>query len=110
MKNKMDSSPKSEIILYQPNDTVSLEVRMEDETVWLSQAQMAELFSTTKQNVSLHINNIFKEKELDAKSVVKDSLTTALDGKLYKTKYYCLDVIISVGYRVKSIRGTHFRQ
>ncbi|MBR3981237.1 MAG: virulence RhuM family protein [Bacteroidales bacterium] len=106
----MDSSPKSEIILYQPNETVSLEVRLDEDTVWLSQAQMAELFQTTKQNVSLHINNIFKENELDKNSVVKDYLTTALDGKAYKTKYYCLDVIISVGYRVKSIRGTHFRQ
>ena len=110
MKNEMDSSPKSEIILYQPNETVSLEVRLDEDTVWLSQAQMAELFQTTKQNVSLHINNIFKENELDKNSVVKDYLTTALDGKAYKTKYYCLDVIISVGYRVKSIRGTHFRQ
>ena len=106
----MDSSPKSEIILYQPNETVSLEVRLDEDTVWLSQAPMAELFQTTKQNVSLHINNIFKENELDKNSVVKDYLTTALDGKAYKTKYYCLDVIISVGYRVKSIRGTHFRQ
>ena len=110
MKNEMDSSPKSEIILYQPNEMVSLEVRLDEDTVWLSQAQMAELFQTTKQNVSLHINNIFKENELDKNSVVKDYLTTALDGKAYKTKYYCLDVIISVGYRVKSIRGTHFRQ
>ena len=110
MKNEMDSSPKSEVILYQPNETVSLEVRLDEDTVWLSQAQMAELFQTTKQNVSLHINNIFKENELDKNSVVKDYLTTALDGKAYKTKYYCLDVIISVGYRVKSIRGTHFRQ
>ena len=110
MKNEMDSSPKNEIILYQPNETVSLEVRLDEDTVWLSQAQMAELFQTTKQNVSLHINNIFKENELDKNSVVKDYLTTALDGKAYKTKYYCLDVIISVGYRVKSIRGTHFRQ
>jgi len=110
MKNKIDSCAKSEIILYQPNETVSLEVRMENETVWLTQAQMAELFQTTKQNVSLHINNIFKEKELEEQSVVKDSLTTAIDGKSYRTKYYCLDVIISVGYRVKSIRGTHFRQ
>ncbi len=101
---------KNEIVLYQPDETIRLEVRMENETVWLSQAQMAELFSTTKQNVSLHINNIFKEKELSEFSVVKESLTTAVDGKSYKTKYYSLDVIISVGYRVKSIRGTHFRQ
>ena len=71
---------------------------------------MAELFKATKQNVSLHINNIFKEDELDSISVVKESLTTAKDGKRYKTKFYNLDVIISVGYRVKSKRGTKFRQ
>ena len=72
--------------------------------------QMAELFRTTKQNISLHINNIFKEKELDKNTVVKDSLTTASDGKTYRIKYFNLDVIISVGYRVKSPRGTQFRQ
>ncbi len=71
---------------------------------------MAELFLSTKQNVSLHINNIFKEDELEEISVVKESLTTAKDGKKYKTKFYNLDVIISVGYRVKSKRGTKFRQ
>ena len=101
---------KGEIILYQPDEAVRLEVRLEDETVWLTQAQMAELFQTSKQNVSLHTNNIFKEKELSLNSVVKDSLTTATDGKKYRIKYYNLDVIISVGYRVKSIRGTQFRQ
>lgn len=106
MKNKEEG----EIILYQPDEVVKLEVRLEDETVWLTQAQMAELFETTKQNVSLHTSNIFKEKELDANSVVKESLTTAADGKKYRTNYYNLDVIISVGYRVKSLRGTQFRQ
>ena len=105
------SSPQdNEIILYQPDSTVKLEVRLENETVWLTQQQMMELFQTSKQNISLHINNIFKEGELTADSVVKDSLTTASDGKKYKTKYYNLDVIISVGYRVKSLRGTQFRQ
>lgn len=99
-----------EIVMYQPDETIRLEVRVEDETVWLTQAQMAELFSTTKQNVSLHINNIFREEELYEISVVKDSLTTAKDGKQYRTKFYNLDVIISVGYRVKSKRGTKFRQ
>ena len=99
-----------EIILYQPDNEVKLEVRLEEETVWLTQAQMAELFQTSKQNVSLHTNNIFKEKELSQNSVVKESLTTAADGKNYRVKYYNLDVIISVGYRVKSIRGTQFRQ
>ena len=104
-------SNASEIIIYQSEDgTTKIDVRMEDETVWLSQAQMAELFRTTKQNVSLHINNAFKEGELDRNSVVKEYLTTAADGKNYKTAYYNLDVIISVGYRVKSLRGTQFRR
>ena len=101
---------RGEVILYQPDNEVKLEVWLEDETVWLTQAQLAELFQTSKQNVSLHTNNIFKEKELSPDSVVKDSLTTAADGKKYRVKYYNLDVIISVGYRVKSIRGTQFRQ
>lgn len=101
---------KSEIVLYQPEGAVSLEVRLENETVWLTQQQMSELFQTTKQNISLHTGNIFKEKELDRDSVVKESFTTASDGKSYRTKYYNLDVIISVGYRVKSQRGTQFRQ
>ena len=100
---------EGEVILYQPDNEVKLEVWLEDETVWLTQAQLAELFQTSKQNVSLHTNNIFKEKELSPDSVVKDSLTTAADGKKYRVKYYNLDVIISVGYRVKSIRGTQFR-
>ncbi len=101
---------KGEIVLYQPDDNVRLEVRLQDDTVWLTQQQMTELFKTTKQNVSLHINNIFREGELTQNSVVKESLTTAVDGKNYRTKYYNLDVIISVGYRVKSPVGTRFRQ
>ena len=101
---------QGEIVLYQPDEEVRIEVRLEEDTVWLTQAQMAELFQTSKQNVSLHTNNIFKEKELDRDAVVKDSLTTAADGKNYRVRYYNLDVIISVGYRVKSIRGTQFRQ
>lgn len=108
--NEVSAKEQNQIILYRPNDTISLEVRLENDTVWLSQAQMTELFGSTKQNISLHINNIFKEGELKQNSVVKDFLTTALDGKKYRTKYYNLDVIISVGYRVKSIRGTQFRQ
>jgi len=107
--NNIESS-KGEIVMYQPDETIRLEVRVEDETVWLTQQQMAELFLTTKQNVSLHVNNIFREDELTESSVVKESLTTARDGKRYKTKVYNLDVIISVGYRVKSKRGTKFRQ
>ena len=101
---------QGEIILYQPDEAIKLEVRLENETVWLTQNQMAELFQSTKQNISLHTNNIFKEKELIKDSVAKESLTTESDGKRYRTKYYCLDVIISVGYRVKSQRGTQFRQ
>lgn len=100
---------QGEIILYQPNEAVRLDVKLENETVWLTQAQMVELFQTSKQNISLHINNIFKEKELEQLTVVKESLTTAGDRKNYRTKYYNLDVIISVGYRVKSQRGTQFR-
>ena len=103
-------SDSNEIILYQPDSTLSLDVRVENETVWLNQAQMVDLFQSTKQNISLHINNIFKEGELQRNSVVKEYLTTAADGKRYRTKYYSLDVIISVGYRVKSLRGTQFRQ
>lgn len=104
------SSDGNEIILYQPDSTLKLDVRVENETVWLNQSQMVDLFQSTKQNISLHINNIFKEGELERNSVVKEYLTTAADGKRYKTKYYSLDVIISVGYRVKSLRGTQFRQ
>ena len=101
---------KGEIVMYQPDETIKLEVRVEDETVWLTQAQMAELFLTTRNNITLHINNIFKERELVESSVRKESLLTAADGKKYRTKVYNLDVIISIGYRVKSKRGTQFRQ
>ena len=102
---------KKELVVFETEDNkVRLEVSVEDETVWLTQAQMTQLFETSKQNVSLHINNCFKEGELDKDSVVKDFLTTAADGKRYKTKYYNLDVIISVGYRVKSKRGVEFRK
>ena len=100
----------NQIIIYQPNNQeTKLKVRFENETVWLTQAQMSELFQTTRNNVTLHIGNIFKENELKEISVCKDSLLTAKDGKNYKTKIYNLDVIISVGYRVKSKRGTQFR-
>lgn len=100
----------SKMIMYQTEDGLTkISVTLEDDTVWLTQAQMAELFETTKQNVSLHINNIFNECELDGSQVVKEFLTTAKDGKSYHVNYYNLDVIISVGYRVKSLRGTQFR-
>ncbi|WP_294983171.1 RhuM family protein [uncultured Fibrobacter sp.] len=102
---------KNEIIVYQPEGgEFHIEVRVDQDTVWLTQAQMAELFNSTRNNVTLHIKNIFQERELDANSVCKESLLTANDGKKYKTKIYNLDVIISVGYRVKSIQGTRFRQ
>lgn len=103
---------KAEIIIYKVEANQSdfqIKVRVEDDTVWLTQAQMVNLFDATKQNISLHINNIFKEGELQPDSVVKEYLTTASDGKKYKTRFYSLDVIISVGYRVKSHRGTQFR-
>jgi hypothetical protein len=105
-----ENKPGGEVILYQTEDLQTrLEVRLEGETVWLTQAQMAELFQTTIPNVSMHIRNIFAEGELQADSVVKEFLTTAADGKNYTTKFHNLDVIISVGYRVKSHRGTQFR-
>ena len=102
--------PISELLLYQTEDgQTRVQVRLEDETVWLNQSAMVELFQTTKQNISLHIKNIFEEGELSEISVVKDYLTTAADGKIYQVKHYNLDVIISVGYRVRSQRGTQFR-
>ncbi|MDP1762537.1 MAG: RhuM family protein [Sediminibacterium sp.] len=102
-----------EIIIYQaPDGQTSIDVKLEDETVWLTQKQMQELFGQTKQNMSLHIKNIFSERELDKMSTVKESLTVQKEGKRSinrKIEYYSLDVIISVGYRVKSQRGTQFR-
>lgn len=109
-KDELDNK----IVIYQTEDgRTQLDVKLENETVWLTQAQMTELFQTTKQNISLHINNIFKERELDSKATVKEYLTVQHEGKRTvrrKVKYYDLDVIILVGYRVKSIRGTRFRQ
>ena len=106
----MSKQPRSDIILYTTDDGKQrIEVRLEGETVWLTQAQIGELFQTTKQNISLHIKNIFAERELEEDSVVKEYLTTASDGKKYNTLYYNLDAIIAVGYRVKSHRGTQFR-
>lgn len=101
----------AEIILYQAGGTnVPVEVRYQDETMWMPQAQIAELFGTTKQNVSYHLSNIFHEGELSKDSVVKEFLTTAADGKSYRVQFYDLDAIIAVGYRVNSIRATKFRQ
>lgn len=102
--------PHSELILYQTDDGgTRVEVRLQDETVWLTQKLMSELFQTSVPNVSMHIRNAFAEGELLEGSVVKEFLTTAADGKSYSTRHYNLDVIISVGYRVKSLRGTQFR-
>jgi hypothetical protein len=99
-----------EILLYQNKDgRIKLDVRLEEETVWLTQSQMALLFNKDKRTISEHIGNIFKEGELDENSVVRNFRTTASDGKSYDVNNYSLDVIISVGYRVKSLQGTQFR-
>lgn len=101
----------SELILYSTDDgRVQLHLRIEGDSIWLSQLEIAELFQTTKQNVSLHAKNIFKDGELHEDSVVKESLTTAADGKNYRTKLYNLDLILAIGYRVRSPRGVQFRQ
>ena len=101
----------SELILYTSDDgETKLHLRIETDTIWLSQLEIAELFQTTKQNVSLHAKNIFTDGELREDSVVKESLTTAADGKNYRTKLYNLDLILAIGYRVRSSRGVQFRQ
>ena len=101
---------KGQVLIYEnPNGDIKIDVRLMDETVWLSQAQMGQLFGKDKRTISEHISNIFKEGELSENSVVRNFRTTAADGKNYPTNYYNLDVIISVGYRVKSQRGTQFR-
>lgn len=104
---------RGNIIFYQAgSDEAQIEVKLENETVWLNQVQMQSLFQQTKQNISLHIKNIFKERELDPETTVKDSLTVRKEGNRSverNIEYYSLDVIISVGYRVKSQRGTQFR-
>jgi len=109
---KGDLAPKGgHILIYQTEaGQTKIEVRLEGETLWLNQAALAKLYQTTKQNISLHIKNIYDEGELEEDSVVKEYLTTAADGKNYKTKHYNLDMIISVGYRIKSHIATRFRQ
>ena len=101
---------QSDILLYQAEDgSTKIQVRLQEDTVWLSQAQLCELFQKSKATISEHIKNIFQEGELVFNSVVRNFRTTAEDGKSYDTNFYNLDVIISVGYRVKSYRGTQFR-
>jgi hypothetical protein len=101
----------NDLILYTTDDGRSqLKLRTEDQTVWLTQLEMAELFDATKQNISLHLKNLFEEGELTQDSVVKESLTTAADGKNYITNLYNLDAILAVGYRVRSRRGLQFRR
>jgi hypothetical protein len=101
----------SDLILYTSDDgQTRINLRVNTDSVWLTQLEIAELFQTTKQNVSLHARNIFAEGELRADSVVKDSLTTAADGKNYRTQLYHLELILAIGYRIRSPRGTQFRQ
>lgn len=104
---------QGEIILYQPDETVKLEVRMEDETVWLTQAQIVELFQSSKANISEHIKNIYEQEELEESSTVRDFRTVRQEGKRQVVRnltYYNLDAIISIGFRVNSKRGIQFRQ
>jgi hypothetical protein len=101
----------SDVVLYTTDDgKTKIDLRLEGGTVWLSQLQIAELFNATKQNISLHLKNIFEDGELIEDSVIKESLTTASDGKNYRTKLYNLDAILAVGYRVRSPRGVQFRR
>lgn len=109
-QQNIENLNSGEIVLYRnPDGNIKIDVRLEDETVWLTQAQMAELFGKDKRTVSEHITNIFNEGELNESSVVRNFRITASDGKNYNTNHYNLDVIISVGYRVKSQQGTQFR-
>ena len=100
-----------EIIIYQTDDGLThIDVKMEDETVWLTQAQLVQLYQTSKSNVSEHIKHIFEEGELDENAAVRKFRTTAADGKNYNTTYYNLDMIISLGYRIKSSVATNFQR
>ena len=101
---------RGEVVLYQPNDTIRLEVRLEQETVWLTQQQIADLFGVKQPAVSKHLSNIFNEGELEKNSVHSILEYTASDGKVYKTQFYNLDAILSVGYRVNSVNATAFRR
>lgn len=111
MSEKNKAENLGDIIIYQTDDgETQIDVKFEDETIWLTQAQLCELYQTSKANVSEHIKNIFSEGELDEDSVVRKFRTTAADGKSYMTAYYNLDMIISLGYRIKSRIATHFRR
>ena len=101
---------KGEVILYHPSETIKLEVRLENETVWLTQQQIADLFGTKRPAITKHLRNIFKCGELDQNSVSSILEHTASDGKIYSTQFYNLDAILSVGYRVNSINATQFRR
>ena len=100
----------NEIVLYQPNEQMSLEVKLENETVWLTQQQIADLFGVKRPAVTKHLGNIFREGELDITSVSSILEHTAADGKIYSTQFYNLDAILSVGYRVNSKNATLFRR
>jgi hypothetical protein len=109
--NATPTEEKGEVVIYQTNDGLThIDVRMEDETVWLTQAQLCELYQTSKSNISEHIKHIFEENELEENSVVRKFRTTATDAKNYNTTHYNLDMIISLGYRVKSAIATNFRK
>jgi len=104
------TAPASEVLVYEaPDGGVRVEVKLDRDTVWLNQGQMAELFGRERSVVTKHIRNVFREGELDAGAVCAKFAHTAADGKTYQVDHYNLDVIISVGYRVKSARGTQFR-
>ena len=106
----METPESNEIILYQPDETMKLEVRLENETVWLTQQQIADLFGTKRPAITKHLSNIFKSGELEEDSVRSILEHTAADGKIYRTQFYNLDAILSVGYRVNSRNATMFRR
>ncbi|MDR2814899.1 MAG: virulence RhuM family protein [Prevotellaceae bacterium] len=110
MAEEFSLNTKNEIILYQPNNSIKLEVLVDEETVWLTQYQIADLFGVKQPAISKHIKNIFTSGELDEDSVYSILEYTAADGKSYKTGFYNLDMILSVGYRVNSVYATQFRK
>jgi hypothetical protein len=111
MSKEIIKKENQDVVVYETEDgKLSFDVSVIEDTVWLTQKQMAELFDTTRENITLHLGNLFKDKEIEENSVCKDFLLTASDGKQYKTKHYNLDAILSIGYRIKSIRAIKFRQ